>query len=85
MSNHIEYTYNNFVDQIILAIEAGNEDDEMKWRADFKSHFRRTDEQINAALFKKFSKSKITKKTPDNPWVDLSKVDPLTYLRMASY
>ena len=80
MSNHIEYTYNNFVDQIILAIEAGNEDDEIKWRADFKSHFRRTDEQINAALFKKFSKSKITKKTPDNPWVDLSKVDPLTYL-----
>ena len=80
MSEDIKYTYNNFVDQIILAIEAGDEDDEMKWRADFKSHFRRTDEQINAALFKKFSKSKITKKTPDTPWVDLSKVDPLTYL-----
>ena len=79
MSEDIKYTYNNFVDQIILAIEAGDEDDEMKWRADFKSHFRRTDEQINAALFKQFSKSKITKKTPDNPWVDLSKVEPLTY------
>jgi len=79
MSDDIEYTYNNFVDQIILAIKAGDEDDEMKWRADFKNHFRRTDEQINSALFKKFAKSKITKKIPDNPWVDLSKVQPLTY------
>ena len=80
MSDKKEYKYSDFIDQIILAIEAGDEDDEMQWRADCKSHFRRTDEQINAALFKKFSKSKITKKTPDNPWVDLSKVEPLTYL-----
>ena len=80
MSEDIKYTYNNFVDQIILAIQAGDEDDEMNWRADFKSHFRLTDEKVNAALFKKFAKSKITKKTPDNPWVDLSKVEPLSYL-----
>ena len=79
MSDKNEYKYSDFIDQIILAIEAGDEDDEMRWRADFKSNFRLCDEQINARLFKKFAKSKITKKTPEKPWVDLSKVEPLTY------
>ena len=62
MSDKKEYKYGDFIDQIILAIEAGDEDDEMQWRADCKNHFRRTDEQINAALFKKFSKSKSPKR-----------------------
>ena len=67
----------DFIDQIILAIEAGDEDDEMRWRADFKSNFRLSDEQINARLFKKFANSKITKKKPEKPWVTLSKVEEL--------
>mgnify|MGYP001188142964 CR=1 FL=1 len=80
MSDKNEYKYSDFIDQIILAIEAGDEDDEMKWRADFKSNFRLSDEQINARLFKKFANSKITKKKPDKDWVTLSKVEELDYL-----
>jgi RecA-family ATPase len=80
MSDGKKYSYSNFIDQIILAIEAGDEDDEMKWRADFQSNFRLSDEQINAALFKQFSRSKISKKKPANSWIDLSKVEPLSYL-----
>ena len=63
MSDKKEYKYSDFIDQIILAIKAGDEDDEMKWRADFKSHFRQTDEQTNTALFKKFAQSS-SKKRP---------------------
>ena len=75
-----KYSYSDFIDQIILAIEAGDEDDEMQWRADCKNHFRRTEEQINAALFKQFSKSKITKKIPDKDWVEVEKEEELDYL-----
>ena len=80
MSDDKKYSYSDFIDQIILAIEAGDEDDEMQWKSDLKTNFRQTDEQINAALFKTFSKSKITKITPENLWVDLSQVEPLSYL-----
>ena len=79
MSNK-DLTYSDFINEIIAAIEAGDEDDEMMWRTNLKSNFRRTDEQINAALFKSFSASKITDIIPKNDWIDLKEVEPLSYL-----
>jgi len=79
MSNE-SLTYSRFINEIIAAINAGDEDSEMKWRADFKSNFRLSEEQINARLFKQFSKSKITKKTPDKEWVEVEKEEELDYL-----
>lgn len=73
-------TYSDFIEEIIAAIKAGDEDSEMMWKSQLKSHFRMSDEQVNAALFKTFAANKITNVKPKNDWVDLSKVESLSYL-----
>ena len=46
----------------------------MEWKAQIKTNFKVTDDQINSALFKRFSVSKITPITPEHEWVDIKKV-----------
>ena len=73
-------SYSEFIEEIIAAIQAEDPDSEMEWKAQVKTNFKVTDDQINSALFKRFSVSKITPITPEHEWVDIKKVAPLSYL-----
>ena len=73
-------SYSEFIEEIIAAIQAEDPDSEMEWKAQIKTNFKVTDDQINSALFKRFSVSKITPITPEHEWVDIKKVAPLSYL-----
>jgi len=53
-------SYSEFIEEIIAAIQAEDPDSEMEWKAQVKTNFKVTDDQINSALFKRFSVSKIT-------------------------
>ena len=75
-----ELSYSDFLEEIIAAIQAGDTDSEMAFKSELKTNFKVTDDQINSALFKKFSVSKITPITPENEWVDIKRVAPLSYL-----
>ena len=75
-----ELSYSDFLEEIIAAIQAGDTDSEMAFKSELKTNFKVRDDQINSALFKRFSVSKITPITPEHEWVDIKKVAPLSYL-----
>ena len=75
-----ELSFSDFLEEIIAAIQAGDTDSEMAFKSELKTNFKVNNEQINSALFKRFSASKIIPITPENEWVDIKKVAPLSYL-----
>ncbi|WP_320667931.1 AAA family ATPase [Prochlorococcus sp. MIT 1307] len=74
-----ELAYSDLIADIITSIKAADIDSQMFLRAEFKSAFRRTDEQINSALFQALSDNELPNKSPKKRHVDLQSVETLQY------
>ena len=72
--------YSQLLDAILNAIRSRNEDREMLARAQLKNRYRMSDDQINTALFKRYSGSKVKRIEQQHDGVLLSDVKPLDYL-----
>ena len=75
-----ESTFTELIQELLDAIRAKDLDEEMSLRADIKSAFKLTPEQVNSALFKSLSHGKLSKNPIIEDSVDLQKVKPLSYL-----
>ena len=75
-----DMSYSELIQTALKCIKNNHKDDEMLVRSELKQSYRISDDQINTALFKEHSKSKIKKKRAENDSVDLTKVEQLQYL-----
>ena len=69
-----------FIDDLITAIRQEDEDEEMKIMKEIKFRFKLSDDQITRKVMKHFYHIKSDFRPALNPSVDLSTVEPLTYL-----
>ena len=69
-----------FIDDLITAIRQEDEDEEMKIIKEIKFRFKLSDDQITRKVMKHFYHIKSDFRPALNPSVDLSTVEPLTYL-----
>ena len=72
--------YSELLDAAIHAITRNSEDREMLIRAELKSRFRVSDEQINTALFKRHGASNVKRVEATHESVRLADVEALSYL-----
>ena len=75
-----ESTFTELIQELLDAIRAKDLDEEMSLRADIKSAFKLTPEQVNSALFKRLSKEKLKANPIPQDSVDISKVNSSNYL-----
>ena len=69
-----------FIDDLITAIRQEDEDEEMRIMKEIKFRFKLSDDQITRKVMKHFYHIKSDFRPALNPSVDLSTVEPLTYL-----
>ena len=69
-----------FIDDLITAIRQEDEDEEMKIIKEIKFRFKLSEDQITRKVMKHFYHIKSDFRPALNPSVDLSTVEPLTYL-----
>jgi len=75
-----ESTFTGLIQELLDSIRADDLDEEMTLRAEIKTEYKLTPEQITSALFKRLSNGKLKKNPIVQDSVDLSKVKPLCYL-----
>jgi hypothetical protein len=74
-------TYSELLDAMLLATITGNDDELMQLRAETIARFRRTDAQIEAALFKLHTQREVgSKATPEPESLDLSRISGMDWL-----
>ena len=73
--------YSQLLDYTLLTIRQQLEDKEMLAKAELKHRFRVSDEQINAALFKRFGKGKVQKVAKRHGSISLAEIEQLDYLQ----
>jgi hypothetical protein len=73
-------SYGELVGAALKAIRAGDEDDEMAARAELKTRYRISDDQINTALFNRHSADKVKAIAQAYDSVRLADVEQLEYL-----
>ena len=73
-------TFTGLIQELLDSIRADDLDEEMTLRAEIKTEYKLTPEQITSALFKRLSNGKLKKNPIVQDSVDLSKVKPLCYL-----
>ena len=72
--------YGDLIARALEAIKDEDEDAEMAIRAELKTRFRVSDEQISTALFKRHSLDQVAPKQQTHDSVDLDQVAPLDYI-----
>jgi len=80
MNSYQEDKFTFFIDDLITAIRQEDEDEEMKIMKEIKFRFKLSDDQITRKVMKHFYHIKSDFRPALNPSVDLSTVEPLTYL-----
>ncbi len=73
-------SYSKLIEVTLKYIKMKAKDNEMLARAELKQSYRISDDQINTALFREHSKSKIKQVEAKHDSVDLTKVEQLDYL-----
>ncbi len=73
-------TFTDLIYELLGAIQERDVDEEMVLRAELRSEFKLSPEQVNSALFKALGQSKLQKTKCIDESVDLSKVKPTCYL-----
>ena len=73
-------SYQELLDGVLSAIRRRNQDQEMLLKAELKNSFRVSDEQINAALFNRYTSSKVQAAQQRHDSVSLADVEALEYL-----
>jgi len=75
-----QLTYRELLSQTLEAIRGGNEDEEMELRAQIMGRFKRSDSQINAALFSLLTKQEGGTTTANYGAIDVDKIAPSRWL-----
>ena len=73
-------SYMELIARCLSAIRQGNVDEEMEQKAELKTRFRVSDEQISTALFRRHAAEQLKRNTPTHDSVRLADVQPLEYL-----
>ena len=80
MNSHKEEKFTFLIDDLLAAIKQEDEDQEMNIYRELKFIFKLSDDQIHRKLMKYFYQIKSDFRPALSDSVDLSKVEPLTYL-----
>ena len=79
-TEHVNDRFTALLTKLLSAIENEKHDEEMAFRSLIKSQFKLHDAKLEAKLFNALIKKSSSNKTTTSDCVDLSKVEPLTYL-----
>ena len=79
-TEHVNDRFTVLLNKLLSAIENEKHDEEMAFRSLIKSQFKLHDAKLEAKLFNLLIKKSSSNKTTTSDCVDLSTVEPLTYL-----
>ncbi len=79
-TKHVNDRFTDLLNKLLSAIENEKHDEEMAFRSLIKSQFKLHDAKLEAKLFNLLIKKSSSNKTTTSDCVDLSTVEPLTYL-----
>ena len=79
-TEHVNDRFTDLLNKLLSAIADEKHDEEMAFRSLIKSQFKLHDAKLEAKLFNLLIKKSSSNKTTTSDCVDLSTVDPLTYL-----